>query len=99
MSIVDLNNLSDTGLVAQYVIDLLGQGHFLSRDDHARIESWIKLGVTVDDILIVLSEVLPDRIENARAQGQRIVSLASVGKIVERRLKDRRSMVGSVVRE
>jgi glutathione S-transferase len=99
MSIVDLNNLTDTGLVAQYVVELMGHGHFLSRDDHSRIERWLAIGLPVDDLLLILNDVLPERLEKARSRGKRVFSLASVGKVVERRAKDRRTLVGVLVNE
>jgi hypothetical protein len=99
MSIVDLDNLSNTGLVAQYVIELMGHGHFLSRDDHARIERWLAIGLSVDDLLLILNDLLPDRVEKARIQGKKVFSLASIGKLVERRANERRALVGVLVNE
>lgn len=99
MSIIDVNTLTDSGLIAQYVIELVGHGHFLSRDDHARIERWMSLGLPVEDLLLILNEILPDRVNKARAQGKRVFSLASIGKMVERRVKDRCTLVGTIVCE
>lgn len=99
MSIVDLNNLTNTGLVAQYVIELMGQGHFLSRDDHARIERWLAIGLPVDDLLLILHDVLPERIEKAKLQGKKVFSLASVGRMVERRANERWALIGGAVYE
>ena len=94
MSIIDVNNLTDAELVSRYVVEILGQGLFLSRDDHARIDRWLAQGLPVDDVLMVLNDVLPERVERAKGVGKKVVSLASVCKTVERRIKDRRNLVG-----
>jgi len=99
LSIIDVNTLTNSGLIAQYVIELMGHGHFLSRDDHARIERWLSLGLPVEDLLLILDEILPQRLDKARAQGKRVLSLASIGKTVERRVKDRCALVGKIVCE
>lgn len=94
MSFIDLNKLSDTELVARYVVEIMGHGHFLSRDDQARIDRWLAHGLPVGDVLMVLNDVLPERVEKAKVSGKRIFSLSSVCKTVERRIRDRRSLVG-----
>jgi glutathione S-transferase len=97
MSIIDINDISESMLVAQYVVELFGAGHFLSRDDYMRVESWLLLAGNCDDLLLVLGDVLPPRVEKARIKGKKIFSLSSVQKTVEKRLLDRRSLVGVLV--
>ena len=96
MSIVSLDILTNSGVVTQYVVELLGAGHFLSRDDHARIERWLTQCSSPDELLLILDDVLPARLEKARLKGKKVFSLAAIGKTVERRIKDRRGLVGVV---
>ena len=91
--------LSHSGIVTQYVVELLGAGHFLSRDDHARIDLWLSQCSSPDELLLILDEVLPARLEKARIKGKKVFSLAAVGKTVERRIKDRRGLLGVTVAE
>ena len=97
MSIIDINGMSPSGLVAQYIIEMLGNGHFLSRDDFSRVEQWLSQAGTTDELLVVLDDVLPKRIEKAREKGKKVFSLSSVRKTVEKRLADRRSLVGGTI--
>jgi len=99
MSLVDLNSLTDSGVVTQYVIELMGAGHFLSRDDQSRIHRWLLQCASPDELLLILDEILPARIEKAREAGKKVFSLSSIGKTVDKRIKDRRSLVGAVTRE
>jgi hypothetical protein len=94
MSIIDLNSMTPTGLVAQYVVELLGAGHCLSRDDVARVDRWLSLSGSMDELLLVLDEILPKRIEKARIAGRKITSLALFNKVVQKRLSDRRALSG-----
>lgn len=94
MSLIDVNSLTDSGLVSQYVVDVLGHGHFLSRDDQARITRWLSKCESADDLLLILSEILPERVEKARDRGKKVFSLASIGKAVDRRIETRIAMTG-----
>ena len=97
MSIIDINSMTPCGLVAQYIVEMLGNGHFLSRDDYSRVEDWLSKAGTTDELLGVLDDVLPKRLEKARASGKKVFSLSSVCKTVEKRLADRRSLVGGTI--
>ena len=94
MSIIDINSMTPSGIVAQYVIELLGTGHFLSRDDYTRLEGWLKISQSTDDLLLILDEVLPLRIEKSRESGKKVISLSSVHKTVEKLLYEQRALVG-----
>ena len=59
MSRMDVDGLSPSGLVTQYVIECMGTGHFLPYEDNQLIETWIKAAPTLDDLLLILSELLP----------------------------------------
>jgi glutathione S-transferase len=97
MSIIDINEISESMLIAQYVIEMFGAGHFLSRDDYMQVQSWLLLSGSSDELLLVLEAILPRRVEKAREKGKKVFSLASVRKTVEKRLIDRRSLVGGPV--
>ncbi len=94
MTMIDTKSLSDQGLVAQYVIELLGQGHFLSHEDYARVDKWLRLSSSTDDLLLLLDEILPDKIEKSRQSGKKVFSLSRVSKTVEKRLIDRKMLAG-----
>ena len=96
MSMIDINNMSPSGMVSQYVVEVLGAGHFLSREDYTRVEEWLRMAASAEDLLLVLEDVLPARVEKARAKGKKVFSLSSVRKSVEKRLMDRRSLLGTV---
>lgn len=93
MSIIDVNEISDVGLVAQYVVELFGHGHFLSREDYSKIQNWLKLANSTDDLLLVLDDVLNKKIEKSRGAGKKVFSLSSIQKTVERRIMDQRSLL------
>jgi hypothetical protein len=94
MSIVDLNSMTPTGLVSQYIVELLGAGHCLSRDDVSRVDQWLTLSGSLDELLLVLEDILPDRVEKARSSGRKITSLSLINKMVQKRLCDRRALSG-----
>ncbi len=94
MSIVDLDSMTPAGLVSQYIVELLGAGHCLSRDDMARVDYWLSLSASVDELLLVLDDVLPQRIDKARNSGRKITSLAWVHKTIQKRLSARRALAG-----
>ena len=97
MSLIDINEASEYMLVAQYVVELFGAGHFLSRDDYMRIERWLLLSGSSDELLVVLDDILPRRVDKAREKGKKVFSLSSINKSVEKRLNDRSSLVGRAV--
>lgn len=93
MTMIDAKNLSDEGLIAQYVIELLGSGHFLSHDDFARIGKWRELSSSTDELLLVLDEVLSAKIMKSRQKGKKVFSLSSISKTMEKRLSERKMLV------
>ncbi len=97
MTMIDPKSLSDKGLVAQYVIELLGHGHFLSHEDYARVDKWLVLSGSADELLLLLDEVLPARIERSRQAGKKVFSLSSVSNSIEKRLLERNKLTGGIV--
>ena len=59
MSLVDLENLSPQELITQYVLECRGRGHCLPYDDYEVISYWLTLVDDPDELLVTLSEILP----------------------------------------
>jgi len=72
--------------VVQYILDLRSQGHFLPYQDYEIVASWVNAASEEDELLLVLSEVLPDFFAKVPA-GSKPKSLTSVNKKVLRALK------------
>lgn len=88
MSFIDLDKLSPEDLILQYVLSCRGQGHFLPYSDHQIITDWLAATANADELLLVLSDVLPPFFEgDGKRQAPR--SLVGANKLVLRRLKDR----------
>ena len=60
MSFSDPESMTPAELVAQYVLGLKGSALFLPYQDYAVIEEWLKNSRDVDELLLLLSEVLPN---------------------------------------
>ncbi len=87
MTFLDLGQLSPENLVAQYVLDCRNSGLFLPYSDYGVIADWMRDVPDVDDLLIILSEVLPPYFKNAA--GGKPKSLAGARKLVLLKLRDR----------
>lgn len=94
MSFIDLDKLSPQDLILQYVLECRGSGHFLPYSDHEIIASWLKATTDLDELLLVLSDVLPQFFEGD-GKRDKPRSLTGANKLVLRRLKDR-AMRGGV---
>lgn len=70
MSIFDLDQLSKSETIAQYIIELREKGHMLPYDDYKIIKSWMD-AIKHDDenLLIILSDILPLFYENRKSSG------------------------------
>lgn len=76
--------------IVDYVLELRGQGHFLPYQDYEVIAGWTREAASEDDLILVLSEVLPGFFEVS--VGSRPKSLVSVNKKVLKALKTRAMM-------
>jgi hypothetical protein len=76
--------------VVGYILELRGQGHFLPYQDYEIVADWIKAAGSEDDLLIVLSETLPEFF--VVPAGSKPKSLSSVHKKVLKALKTRAMM-------
>lgn len=92
MTMIDSKSLSDEGVLAHYVIELLGHGHFLSHEDYSRLEKWRAMSSSADELLLVLDDILPAKIEKSRLKGKKVLSLSSISKTVEKRLIERKML-------
>jgi hypothetical protein len=99
MSIIDINQLSPIQLITQYVVETLGSGHCLSRDDAARVESWVKMAPSSDELMVLLEELLPQKVEKARQGGRKVTSLGLVHKTVQKRLLERSRLAGGLTHD
>ncbi len=93
MTFIDIKNLSDEALVAQYVIELMGHGHFLSKEDYLRLDRWRSYCSSADELLLVLDEILPEKVAKSRSKGKKVFSLSAISKAVEKRLSERKLML------
>jgi len=59
MSFMDLGSAKPQELISQYLLELKGQGTMLCYSDHEVVEAWIAVAPTLDDLLVVLSELAP----------------------------------------
>lgn len=60
MSYIPTKQLEGAHLIAQYVIEYRGKGHFLPYDDHRIIGDWLKQCESADSLLLVLSDLIPE---------------------------------------
>jgi hypothetical protein len=59
LSFMDLDNARPQELVSQYLLELKGRGTMLSYSDHEIVEAWLAAARSLDDLLVVLSELAP----------------------------------------
>lgn len=84
--------MSPKDLVANYVLECRGQGHFLPYQDYQVLHEWLQYAQSVDDLLVVLSEVLPDFYGVTQSKGAKPRSLLSAKKRVVEKLTQLRSV-------
>lgn len=94
MSFVDLDSLSPSALIAQYVLECRGQGHALPYSDYHVIEEWLDAAGDADELLLVLSETLPEHYEADRCSGRKPRPLAAMRKRILQRLRERAFSTG-----
>jgi hypothetical protein len=86
MSFLDLDKLSTTDLIVQYVLECRGAGLFLPYQDYQVIDEWLGCSSDTDALLLVLSEVLPGFFD-VQATGKPR-SLSGCRRLVLSRLRD-----------
>jgi hypothetical protein len=80
-------------LIAEYIIEYRGRGHFLPYDDHRIIERWLELMPDVNSLLLILSDLVPAYYARA-AERTQPPSLLRLDKKVRRILEVRRDRSG-----
>ena len=85
MATVDANEIFIKNVV-QYILELRAQGHFLPYPDYDIVAVWVEAACNEDELLLVLSEILPDFFGKVPA-GAKPKSLSSVNKKVLKALK------------
>lgn len=88
MSYLDLDQLTAQGLIVQYVVECRGKGFFLPYTDYEIIQTWLQSAADVDELLLILSEILPEFYAKKAATNAHPPSLAAVQRRVGERLRD-----------
>lgn len=88
MTLVDIESMPSAAMIMHYVIECRGKGLFLPYADHEVIQEWLTLTADPDQLLLALSEILPNYFERDRLAGRPPGSLAGVRRKVKQRLKD-----------
>ena len=85
MATVEENELFLKNIV-QYILELRSQGHFLPYQDYEIVSSWVEAATDEDELLLVLSEILPEFFGKV-PEGSKPKSLSSINKKVLKALK------------
>jgi hypothetical protein len=84
MSFTDPSAMSPAELIAQYILSLRGEALFLPYQDYAVIDDWLTQSQGIDELLLVLSESLPEYFSKATRSKP---SLVGVRNLVTKRLQ------------
>lgn len=94
MSFVDLDKLSPVDLIVHYVLECRASGLFLPYQDYQIVEEWLAISKDADDLLLILSDVLPayfdhDVAPDSSVKRSQARGLGGVRRLVLSRIKDR----------
>ncbi len=96
MSIIPPEQLEGPNLIAQFIIEYRGRGHFLPYEDHSLIVRWLERAGSADELLLVLSDIIPDFYAKAGAQGKHPPALQrldrKITQILEARVRHNMSL-------
>lgn len=87
MTLLNLDALGPAELISQYVIQLRGKGHTLPYDDYEFINQWLNTGIDSEQLLLVLSDILPELYENEDSAKRIPSSLRKVHKRVMKKIQ------------
>lgn len=94
MSFMDVDQLSSLDLVTQYIMEVRGRGHFVTREETSVIQSWLDLAENKAEVVIlVLEEIFPDRLAKALATNRKNVTMSGINRSVRKKLEDRKALV------
>lgn len=86
MAICDLDKLSNTELILQFILEKNGKGLCLPYTDYSLIEQWLNLSEQdVKRLLLILDDVIPDKKSHSRPYPLKVFD-----KKVQERLKNAR---------
>lgn len=88
MSFLDFDKLAPADLIVQYVVECRGSGHFLPYIDYQVIDEWLNHSPDTDQLLLILSETLPNYFAKQGASG-RPRSLRGARNLVLSQLRER----------
>lgn len=92
MSFIPAEQLDGPNLIAQFIIEYRGRGHFLPYDDHLLLKRWIAEAGDADTLLLVLSDIIPKFFGVSAAQGKHPPSLSRLDRKVCKILKAMRQV-------
>lgn len=96
MSLMSLEQLTPLALVAQYICEVRGSSHFLTRDEMELVDQWLRLAHgKSEDVIVILDEVLVKKIQDKAQTSGKKVSMKSLHKTVTGRLEQRNALKGS----
>jgi hypothetical protein len=77
---MNIDDLTPEELVARYIVETRGSGHFLAYEDHDIVKSWVNHAAgNTDKLLLILSDTLPKYFEKSKGAGAR---LAGINKLI-----------------
>lgn len=93
MSFLDIDNLSPLDLVTQYILEVRGRGHFVTREESTLIQAWLEIAGNQPEIVILaLESILPERLIKAREANKKNVTMIGINKSVRKKLEDQKSL-------
>ncbi len=91
MSFIPSEDLDGPNLIAQFIIEYRGRGHFLPYDDHLILKQWITKAGNAETLLLVLSDIVPNFFGKSAASGKHPPSLAKLDRKICKILEARQA--------
>jgi len=86
MAIINYENLSPAELISHYIIECQGRNLILSYTDYDIINEWLAASSNMDDLLLILSEIIPAHFEKKAETSNFAPNLKGVRKKVLKKL-------------
>lgn len=99
MSIICENKMNDIEILEQFIIEEIGAGHFLSRDDYQYLQVWLDAVGSCDELLVILESIFERENVKAQKNRTRILNLSKISKFVESAIRGRVALVGKVIND
>ena len=82
---MNIETLTPEELIATFVIESKGSGHFLAYEDHDIVRNWVKTAKgDTDRLLLILSEIIPAYFNRPNNNSKR---LAGINRLVLSKIK------------